>query len=183
MPNFIDRWVPPLQTIHLSSVRSEMLQLHDAIYWLRFYSNSLIHTLSLSNSDNNVHQYKRIGAINRLKADFLFSQKPLAASSQTNFLSSHLNEHKPSWFFEQRQLNQAITITLRLTEHDNIFLNTYQVVVFSYFYLQPLFPCTRSQQCFTTATIRSFDHFEHVEIQLSLYCDVTVITYSLPKAN
>ena len=30
------------------------LQLHDAIYRLRFYSNSLIHTLSLSNSDNNV---------------------------------------------------------------------------------------------------------------------------------
>ena len=30
------------------------LQLQDAIYRLRFYSNSLIHILSLSNSDNNV---------------------------------------------------------------------------------------------------------------------------------
>ena len=30
------------------------LQLHNAIYWLRFYSNSLIHILSLSNSHNNV---------------------------------------------------------------------------------------------------------------------------------
>ena len=30
------------------------LQLHDAIYRLRFYSNSLIHILSLSNSHNNV---------------------------------------------------------------------------------------------------------------------------------
>ena len=30
------------------------LQLHDAIYRLPFYSNSLIHTLSLSNSHNNV---------------------------------------------------------------------------------------------------------------------------------
>ena len=30
------------------------LQLHDAIYQLRFYSNSLIHILSLSNSHNNV---------------------------------------------------------------------------------------------------------------------------------
>ena len=30
------------------------LQLHDAIYRLRFYSNSLIHILSLSNSDNNI---------------------------------------------------------------------------------------------------------------------------------
>ena len=29
------------------------LQLHDAIYRLRFYSNSLIHILSLSNSHNN----------------------------------------------------------------------------------------------------------------------------------
>ena len=30
------------------------LQLHDAIYRLRFYSNSLIHILLLSNSHNNV---------------------------------------------------------------------------------------------------------------------------------
>ena len=30
------------------------LQLHDAIYRLRFYSNPLIHILSLSNSHNNV---------------------------------------------------------------------------------------------------------------------------------
>ena len=30
------------------------LQLHDAIYRLRFYSNSLIHILSHSNSHNNV---------------------------------------------------------------------------------------------------------------------------------
>ena len=30
------------------------LQLHDAIYRIRFYSNSLIHILSLSNSHNNV---------------------------------------------------------------------------------------------------------------------------------
>ena len=30
------------------------LQLHDAIYRLRFYSNSLIHILSLSNWHNNV---------------------------------------------------------------------------------------------------------------------------------
>ena len=30
------------------------LQLHDAIYRLRFYSNSLIHILSFSNSHNNV---------------------------------------------------------------------------------------------------------------------------------
>ena len=30
------------------------LQLHDAIYRLRFYSNSLIHILSLSNSYNNL---------------------------------------------------------------------------------------------------------------------------------
>ena len=30
------------------------LQLHDAIYRLRFYSNSLIRILSLSNSHNNI---------------------------------------------------------------------------------------------------------------------------------
>ena len=68
-----------------------------------------------------------------------------------------------------RQLNQVITITLRLTLHANIFLNTYPVIVFSYLSLQPLFPCTRTQQCFTTATIRSFGHFEHLELPLSSY--------------
>ena len=61
-------------------------------------------------------------------------------------------------------------ITLRLTEHANIFLNTYPVV-FSHLSLQPLLPCTRSQQCFTTATNRLFGHFEHLELPLS-YCDV-----------
>ena len=35
-------------------IRRVKLQLHDAIYRLRFYSNSLIHILSLSNSHNNV---------------------------------------------------------------------------------------------------------------------------------
>ena len=30
------------------------LQLHNAIYWLRFYSNSFIHILSFSNSHSNV---------------------------------------------------------------------------------------------------------------------------------
>ena len=34
--------------------RSVKLQLHDAIYRLRFYSISSIHILSLSNSHNNV---------------------------------------------------------------------------------------------------------------------------------
>ena len=82
-----------------------------------------------------------------------------------------INEHRPSWSFKQRQLNQAITITLQLTEHANIFLNTYPIVVISHLSLQ-LLPCTRSQQCFTTATIRSFCYFEHVELPLSLYCDV-----------
>ena len=33
---------------------SVKLQLHDAIYRLRFYSNSLVYILSLSNSHNNV---------------------------------------------------------------------------------------------------------------------------------
>ena len=42
-----------------------MLQLHDVIYRLRFYSNSLIHILSLSNSHNNVVSIQKIGAINR----------------------------------------------------------------------------------------------------------------------
>ena len=35
------------------------LQLHDAIYRLRFYSNSLIHIVSLSNSHNNVASLQR----------------------------------------------------------------------------------------------------------------------------
>ena len=36
------------------TTRFVKLQLHDAIYRLRFYSNSLIHILSLSNSHNNI---------------------------------------------------------------------------------------------------------------------------------
>ena len=87
-----------------------------------------------------------------------------------NFLSWHLDGHRPSWSFKQRQLNQAITITLRLTEHANSFLNTCPVVVFSHLSLQRLFSCIRSQQCFTTATIRLFGHFEHLELPLSLHC-------------
>ena len=35
-------------------VKSLKPRLHDAIYQLRFYSNSLIHILSLSNSHSNV---------------------------------------------------------------------------------------------------------------------------------
>ena len=35
------------------------LQLHDAIYRLRFYSNSLIHILSLSNTHNNVASIRK----------------------------------------------------------------------------------------------------------------------------
>ena len=66
--------------------------------------------------------------------------------------------------------------TLRLTLHANIFLNTHPVVVFSYLSLQPLFLCTKTQQCFTTATFRSFGHFEHLELPLSLYFDVHSLT-------
>ena len=73
-------------------------------------------------------------------------------------------------------------ITLRLTEHANIFLNTYPVAVISHLSLQLLFPYTRSQKCFTTTTIRSFSHFEHVQLPLSLYCDTRGI-YSLQTAN
>ena len=43
--------LPPQLALRLSLVK---LQLNNAIYRLRFYSNSLIHILSLSNSHNNV---------------------------------------------------------------------------------------------------------------------------------
>ena len=89
-----------------------------------------------------------------------------------------LNEHRPSWSFKKGKLNQAITITLRLTEHANIFLNTYPVEVFSHLSLQPLLLCTRSQQCSPTATVRSFGHFEHLELPLS-----SIVTWHLLDAN
>ena len=44
----------PLPTLCISEICSVKLRLHDAIYLLRFYSNSLTHILSLSNLDNNV---------------------------------------------------------------------------------------------------------------------------------
>ena len=62
--------------------------------------------------------------------------------------------------------------TLRLTEHSNIFLNTYPVVVFSHLSLQPLRLCTRSQQCFTTATIPSGSAILNISNYTSLYCVV-----------
>ena len=49
------------------------------------------------------------------------------------------DEHRPSWFFKQRDLNQAITITLQLTEHAINFLNTCLLVVFSHLSLHNLF--------------------------------------------
>ena len=87
-------------------------------------------------------------------------------------MSMTFNEHRPSCSFKLRLLNKAITNTLQLTEHANIVLNTCPVVVISHLSLQPLLLCTRRQKCLTIATIRSFDHFEHVELPLSLDCDV-----------
>ena len=41
--------------MNISDTSNELkLQLHDAIYQLRFYSNWLIHILSLSNSHDNL---------------------------------------------------------------------------------------------------------------------------------
>ena len=112
----------------------------------------------------------------------LFVETTRSESGSTRYFAEQfpliaLDEHRPSWSFKQKQLNQAITITLRLTLHANIFLNTYSVVVFSHLSLQPLFPCTRTQQCFITATIRSFGHFEHLELPLLLSCDVVLTRY------
>ena len=58
---------------------------------------------------------------------------------------------------------------LGLTEHTNSFLSTYPVV-FSHLSLQPHPPCTKNQQCFTTAIIRSFSHFEKLELPQSMFC-------------
>ena len=43
----------------VGSVSQLKLQLHDTIYRLQFYSNSLIHILSLSNSYNNVDSIQK----------------------------------------------------------------------------------------------------------------------------
>ena len=50
------KWSGPYPTRPKTRLK---LQLHDAIYRLRFYSNSLIHILSLSNSHNNVASLKK----------------------------------------------------------------------------------------------------------------------------
>ena len=46
-------------TVELCDRGRFKLQLHDTIYRLRFYSNSLIHILSLSNSHNNVASIRK----------------------------------------------------------------------------------------------------------------------------
>ena len=65
-----------------------------------------------------------------------------------------------------RSLNDLLNMLI-------FFLNTYPAVVFSHLSLQPFLSCTRSQQCFTTAVIQSYDHFEHFQLPLSLYYDVS----------
>ena len=52
------------------------------------------------------------------------------------------------------------------------------MVVFSHLSLQPLLPCPRGQQCFTTATIQSFGHFQHLELP-GRY----IVTWHLLAAN
>ena len=51
--NFILGKVTKFQRVSSKSLRVK-LQLHDAIYRIRFFSDSLIHILSLSNPHNNV---------------------------------------------------------------------------------------------------------------------------------
>ena len=53
--------------------------------------------------------------------------------------------------FKQRQVNEAIMTISRLTEHANVFVSTYLVVVVSDLSLQPLMSSTKSHQSFTTA--------------------------------
>ena len=48
------RLIVSLATAHKNHLNCLKLQLYDAIYRLRFYSNSLIHILPLSKSHNNV---------------------------------------------------------------------------------------------------------------------------------
>ena len=69
-------------------------------------------------------------------------------------------EHRRNLYFKQRQIDKTITIISRFTKHANNFFNTYPIVVFSHLSLKPLLPCTRSQQWFTTATIRSLGHLK-----------------------
>ena len=126
--------------------------------------------------DKNGIQQCETSQVLKITEDY-YSDLFRAGKTNKLYQSEILNKTKgglprPSWSFKQRQLNQAIMITLRPTEHANIFLNTYPVVVFGHLSLQPLFPCTRSQQCFTTVTIRSFGHFEHLELPLLLYSDM-----------
>ena len=49
------------QTLLICNYHFLKLQLHDAIYRLRFYSDSLIHILSLSNSHNVASLQKNRG--------------------------------------------------------------------------------------------------------------------------
>ena len=63
--------------------------------------------------------------------------------------------------------NRALTFISRLTEHTDICLSTYPVVVLCHLSLQPLLPYSRSQQCFTTTVIRLFGHFEKLKLPLA----------------
>ena len=92
-----------------------------------------------------------------------------------------INEHRPSWSFKQRQLNQAITITLQRTEHAIIFLE----------YLSS----SSHQSSFSAASSSlytepaMFDHCNHPTVRPFWTCwTITVVVlwrgiYSLRIAN
>ena len=82
-------------------------------------------------------------------------------------------EHRPNWSFKKRQLNEVTIIISQLTEDVIIFLSNYPIVALIHLSMQHLPPCTRSQQCFTTTTIRSFGPFGKLELRLSRYCHFT----------
>ena len=83
------------QPLSLPDFKCVKLQLHDAIYRLRFLSNSLIHILSLSNSHNNVASIQKnrgdkshhviVALIGLETAAFIFRTKQYSTS-----YSSHI---------------------------------------------------------------------------------------------
>ena len=85
------------------------LQLHDAIYRLRFYSNSLIHILSLSNLHNNVAsiQKNRGNKSHRvIVALEEAEQRPMNNEYVTEVCKYHelVNCHDLGWHFKISQL-------------------------------------------------------------------------------
>ena len=97
------------------------LQLHDAIYRLRFYSNSLIRILSLSNSHNNVASLQKNRADKSHRV--IVALAPKSSSDTWQLSRTHFNNFTwaiPGQFHPDFFSSQYYKLILKTTVEDGL---------------------------------------------------------------